>query len=95
MSDGIWYPSRNHVNGWCDVDRAWLKPDHLKALLKQFPDQQTDSKTIRIPEEVHFETDTAYENLIFKGGIPFHGVISKTILRELKNVLVLHRRKVT
>ena len=95
MSDGIWYPSRNHCFGMCNVDRQWFPPDHLEKILEQFPDQNQASPTIRIPEDIKFETPTAWHHYIFKGGVPYHGVICKSILKECRLILHLRKREVT
>lgn len=88
---GIWFPSRNHEGGMCDVDSDWFPPEHLEHVLKQFP--QPQNKSIHIKEDVHFETETAYHHYQFKGGIPFHGVISKQILKEYDGRMIFHKRE--
>jgi hypothetical protein len=94
MSDGIWYPSKNHRGGECDVDRAWFGEAVALQIEKKYPQQSPNEKTMHLPEDIHFETETAYHHYIFKGGVPFHGVISKQIMKELTGTLILHRRKV-
>lgn len=79
----------------CDVDRAWFPPDHLGYILVQFPENDPLNKTIRIPEDIKFETPTEYHHYIFKGGVPYHGVISKEIIKTACRYLILHKRKVT
>lgn len=88
---GIWYPSRNHKDGYCDVDSDWFHPSQLEDLLKQFP--QPKGPTIHIPEEVKIETDISSNTFIFKGGIPTHFYIHKPTMRDVVGRMIFFKRE--